>query len=244
MIALYCGCAAAPLDIVGEELATRDAERANALLDAHGNDSFRLYTDGSSFAILIAHGARAPDSEPASAWVSECLKEAGIDASSRNWPRPSWIERRRDNNEAQATAFWAQDQGWNNEGISDTVQRVGCAGRVCMTQSPDSPKAMEAPAWGLESFERDKTRWGLRCRRGGMQPSPRGGQCPASRQPAGNRARGKRPASPDRSREQGDERLRQRAEFRPGTTVLRASGRTVAFPGRLEWRSGRPRPIP
>ena len=238
MIALYGGCAAAP-----EELASQDAERANALLGARGNDSFRPYPDGSSFTILIAHGARAPDSEPASAWVSECLKEAGINASSRNWPRPSWIERRRDNNEAQATAFWAQDQGWDNEGTRDTVQRVGYPWWVYMTQSPDSPKAMEAPAWGLESFERDKTRWGLRCRRGGRPPSPRGRQCLASRQPAGNRARGKRPASPDRSREHGDERLRQRAAFRPGTTVLRASGRTVAFSGRMEWRSGRPRPI-
>ena len=93
------------------------------------------------------------------------------------------------------------------------------------------------------NFRQAVDRWGLRCRWGGMQPSPRGGQCLASRPPAGNHARGKRPASPDRSREQGDERLRPHAEFRPGTTVLRASGRTVAFPGRLERRSGRPRPI-
>ena len=161
---LYYGYATMPMDTVGEELATQDAERANALLDAvgldaRGDDGFRQYPDGSPFTILIEHGAHAPDLEPASELVGEYLKDVGINASVKKLDPSLWAERR-NNNELQATVFWAHDQGWDNNWTSDTIQRAGYAWWVYMTLSPDSEMAMEPPAWVLESFELDKARWG------------------------------------------------------------------------------------
>lgn len=161
---LYFGYATKPLDTVGAELSTRDVDLANALLDElgldqRGNDGFRLYPDGSPFTILIEHGAHAPDLEPAAELVGEYLKDVGINTTVKKLDSSLWAERR-NNNELQATVFWAHDQGWDNNWTSDTIQRAGYAWWVYMTQSADSEMAMEPPDWVLEAFELDKARWG------------------------------------------------------------------------------------
>ncbi len=161
---LYFGYASKPLQTVGEMLSTQDVQRANDLLDAvgldqRGDDGFRLYPDGEPFTILIEHGAHAPDLEPASELVGEYLKDVGINASVKKLESTLWAERR-NNNELQATVFWAHDQGWDNNWTSDTIQRAGYAWWVYMTQSPDSEMAMEPPQWALDAFELDKNRWG------------------------------------------------------------------------------------
>ncbi len=160
---LYFGYATLPMDTVGEELSVQDLDQANALLDAVGldqrdADGFRLYPDGEPFTMLIEHGAHAPDLEPASELVGEYLKAVGINTTVKKLDPSLWAQRR-NNNELQATVFWAHDQGWDNNWTSDTIQRAGYAWWIYMTQ-PDNDMGMEPPQWVVDSFDLDVARWG------------------------------------------------------------------------------------
>lgn len=160
---LYFGYATLPLDTVGEALSNQDMQRANDLLDTlgldvRGDDGYRLYPNGEPFTMLIEHGAHAPDLEPASELVGEYLKAIGINTTVKKLDPTLWRERR-NNNELQATVFWAHDQGWDNNWTSDTIARAGYAWWLYITQSPDNELAMEPPQWVLDSFELDKARW-------------------------------------------------------------------------------------
>ena len=160
---LYFGYASLPLDTVGEDLSMQDLDRANALLDAvgldqRGEDGFRLYPNGESLNMLIEHGAHAPDLEPAAELVGEYLKAVGINNTVKKLDPSLWAQRR-NNNELQASVFWAHDQGWDNNWTSDTIQRAGYAWWAYITQ-PDSDLGQEPPQWVLDAFELDKQRWG------------------------------------------------------------------------------------
>lgn len=160
---LYFGYATLPLDTVGTDLSAQDLDQANALLDAvgldqRGDDGFRLYPNGEPFTMLIEHGAHAPDLEPASELVGEYLKAVGINTTVKKLDPSLWAQRR-NNNELQATVFWAHDQGWDNNWTSDTIQRAGYAWWIYMTQ-PDNDMGMEPPQWVVDSFDLDVARWG------------------------------------------------------------------------------------
>lgn len=160
---LYFGFAGLPLKTVGEDLAVRDVDRANALLDEMGldqrdSDGFRLRPDGQRLTLLLEHGAHAPDLGPAAELVGEHLRDVGIDVQVKQIDPQLWGQRR-DANELQASVFWAHDQGWDNNYTSDTIQRAGESWWRYMTT--DGEEGVEPPDWVKQAFELDKKRWSV-----------------------------------------------------------------------------------
>ena len=162
---LYYGYATKPLDTVGADLSTRDLDRANALLDSIGLDGrddegFRTYPSGETFEMLIEHGAHAPDLEPAAELVGEYLGDVGIKALVKKLDPTLWGQRS-NNNELQATVFWAHDQGWDNNWTGDTIARAGRAWHLYMTSAEENrDPTWEPPQWAKDAYALDIARWG------------------------------------------------------------------------------------
>ena len=162
---LYYGYATKPLDTVGAALSTRDLDRANALLDSIGLDGrddegFRTYPSGETFEMLIEHGAHAPDLEPAAELVGEYLGDVGIKALVKKLDPTLWGQRS-NNNELQATVFWAHDQGWDNNWTGDTIARAGRAWHLYMTSAEENrDPTWEPPQWAKDAYALDIARWG------------------------------------------------------------------------------------
>ncbi|MEM7531823.1 MAG: ABC transporter substrate-binding protein [Chloroflexota bacterium] len=160
---LYFGFAGIPMLTVGEEQSARDLDRANALLDELGlterdDSGMRMYPSGNSMSILLEHGAHAPDLGPAAELVGEQLREVGLDVQVKQIDSSLWGQRN-GANELQMSVFWAHDQGWDSNWTSETTGRSGPLWNKYVSSGGE--EGVEPPAWVTESFELDKTRWGV-----------------------------------------------------------------------------------
>jgi peptide/nickel transport system substrate-binding protein len=160
---IYYGFASYPLKTVGEANATYDPEKANQLLDEVGlsernADGLRLGPDGEVFSILIEHGAHAPDISSVAELIAEYLKDVGLDVQVKQIDPQLWGQRM-DANEIQATVFWTNDQGWDDNWTGRAIEENG---RLWWDwYNTGGEEGEEPPAWVTEAFEIDKERWSV-----------------------------------------------------------------------------------
>jgi len=159
---IYYSFAGLPMNTVGEANAAYDVAQANALLDEVGltekdADGFRLGLDGQPFTILLEHGAHAPDLEPVAELLVEQLKEVGLNLQVKRLDSTLWGERQ-NANELQATVFWANDQGWDNDRLGTNLNLVGRQWELWRTSNGEEGE--EPPAWVKEYIDRNSERWG------------------------------------------------------------------------------------
>jgi peptide/nickel transport system substrate-binding protein len=159
---IYYGFAGYPLNTVGEENATYDLDKANALLDELGMterdaDGFRMGPDGQPFSILLEHGAHAPDLEPVAELLTEQLKDVGINLQVKRIDSQLWGQRQ-NANELQATVFWGHDQGWDDDRLGTNLNLVGRQWNLWRTSG--GKEGVEPPDWVKEFFDLSVARWG------------------------------------------------------------------------------------
>ena len=158
---IYYGFASYPVATVGEENSTYDVDKANALLDELGlterdADGFRLDPEGQPFAILVEHGAHAPDLEPISELLTEQMKAVGINFQIKRIDSQLWGQRQTAN-ELQATVFWAHDQNGDNDRLMGNFSLFG---RKWLDWfNTGGAEGVEPPDWVQEAIARNKTRW-------------------------------------------------------------------------------------
>jgi len=160
---IYFGFASLPLKTVGEALSEYNPDQANQLLDEVGlseknSDGFRLGPDGEPFTILLEHGAHAPDIAPVAELIGEYLKDVGLDAQVKQIDSQLWGQRM-DANEIQATVFWTNDQGWDDNWTGRAIEENGRLWWNWYTSG--GAEGEEPPAWVIEAFEIDKQRWSV-----------------------------------------------------------------------------------
>lgn len=160
---IYFGFASYPLKTVGEANSNYDSEKVNQLLDEVGlsernADGLRLGPDGEVFSILIEHGAHAPDIASVAELIVEYLKDVGLDVQVKQIDPQLWGQRM-DANEIQATVFWTNDQGWDDNWTGRAIEENG---RLWWDwYNTAGEEGEEPPAWVTEAFEIDKERWSV-----------------------------------------------------------------------------------
>lgn len=158
---IYFGFASYPAVSVGEENSTYDVDMANALLDEIGmterdGEGFRLSPSGADFAILLEHGAHAPDLEPVAELLAEHLGDVGIRVQVKRIDSSLWGDRNAAN-ELMATVFWSHDQGWGDGYTGGTIGYAGPAWNSWRTT--DGEEGEEPPQWVKDVWQLDADRW-------------------------------------------------------------------------------------
>ncbi|MFN8442766.1 MAG: ABC transporter substrate-binding protein [Caldilineaceae bacterium] len=158
---VYYTFAGMPSTLVGDENDSYDVDKANALLDELGmkdkdSDGFRKGPDGQPFSILLEHGAHAPDLEPIAELLAAQLKEVGINLQVKRIDSTLWGQRR-DANELQATVFWGNDQGWDDDRLGGNPNIFGQEWNLWHTSK--GKEGTEAPDWVKKYWDLNVARW-------------------------------------------------------------------------------------
>jgi peptide/nickel transport system substrate-binding protein len=159
---VYYTFAGMPSNLVGDANASYDVDKANALLDELGMkekdaDGFRKGPDGQPFSILVEHGAHAPDLEPVAELLAAQLKEVGINLQIKRIDSQLWGQRQ-NANELQATVFWGNDQGWDDDRLGGNPSLYGR--QWWLWDSTTGKEGIEPPDWAKKFWELNVARWG------------------------------------------------------------------------------------
>lgn len=158
---IYYGFAGMPSTLVGDANDSYDVDKANALLDELGMkdkdaDGFRKDPDGQPFSILLEHGAHAPDLGPVAELLAAQLKAVGINLQVKRIDSQLWTQRQ-NANELQATVFWGNDQGWDDDRLGGNPNLFGEQWNLWHTSK--GQEGTEAPDWLKKFWDLNVARW-------------------------------------------------------------------------------------